>query len=173
MNIFIYIISFIVIAVTQYLYLYGKLEGLLFILKPVVYLVSLFTGEGFTYYSEMGFLNPKLAVNIGRECAGINFFSIVLLMLIFSNIKRVKGRGSKLIFLLSSMIFSYLVAIIVNASRIIASLFLLDLKIFPNGYEALVHQATGIIFFLGYLFAIQFLFKKIICKMGDHYDEII
>lgn len=173
MSIIIYIFTGLIIALLQYLYLYGDLQSLLFILKPVAVLVTLFTGQEYTYYRDIGFINNSEQINIGRECVGINFYTILFLMLIFTYIKRIKGKGNRYIFFAGTFIISYIVTILVNASRIIASLSIVGLNIFPHRYEAIVHQSMGILFFLGYLIFIQLITTKLFKRMGDKYEGII
>lgn len=134
-------------------------------IKPVAYIVELFLGISFTYYEGMGFVNEALAINIGKECSGIQFFILVFFMLTFSFVPKLKGKKKKLLAVGIFLIYAYGIAILVNAARIIGSIFLMDLGLFSNAKQKiLVHQSIGVVFYFTYLVVSYFIFYKIIHK---------
>ncbi|MFZ5967770.1 MAG: exosortase K [Bacillota bacterium] len=168
MNIIIYLISIMIVGGLHILYQYGSLETLLFMLKPVTLIVQWFLGTAFIYHREIGFVSSQYQINIGRACAGINFFVTVYLMLVFSFIQRMKDKKSKawaaVLFLLSS----YGITILANASRIIGAVFIMNTGVFLDEKQAkLMHQSIGIIFYVTFLMLAYVLFSKLINNWGD------
>ncbi|WZL72984.1 exosortase K [Clostridiaceae bacterium 35-E11] len=137
-------------------------------IKPVAYAVELFLGVSFTYHEGIGFVNEALAINIGKECSGLQFFILVFFMLILSFIFKLKGKKKKLLVVFIFLIYAYTIAILVNAARIIASVFLMDLGVFLNAKQKiLLHQSIGVVFYFMYLVASYFLFHKVIHKREE------
>ncbi|SCY42954.1 exosortase K [Alkaliphilus peptidifermentans] len=173
MNILFYIVTVIIVLAIQALQMFGNVEGLFFILRPVVAFLELFLSTTFTYYEGIGFISPDLHINISKACSGVNFFSMTFLMLVFSFISKLKGVKLKWLALIDFLVFSYLLTIFVNGSRIIVTVFVMNLGVFPARYEAIVHQTLGVFFYLGFLLLTHIIYTKLIKKLGETYEEII
>ena len=142
--------------------------GLLLFLKPLSTIVGLFFGISFGFDAAKGFYNSDLGVVIGASCAGINFFVIVFCMLAFTFIRVFKTSWQKAAAFITFIAVSYLLSIFANTSRIIASISILEMQILPAGISSgLVHEATGILFYLVYLICGFHIAKIILLKVGS------
>ncbi len=144
---------------------------LMLFLKPLSRITGLFFGIPFEFDAAKGFYNSDLHVVIGSSCAGINFFVIVLCMLVFTFIKRFRPLLLKTAAFAAFIALSYAASLLANASRIIASITILEMRILPVGTNMeLVHQFTGILFYLFYLICGFYLAKIILSKAGSIYE---
>ncbi len=158
----------------KYIHTYLSIDYLLFILKPVASLVEKAMNSPFDYYPELGYVSDKLSVVIGRECAGINFFIVIFLMLTISFAAKVRGRKDKPLLMTYFLAVSYIVTIIANASRIITSILVLRLGIAADIKQAvLLHQSVGVIFYFVYLACTYYLFSYLIKRMEVTNEEFI
>lgn len=165
----VYFATILVVALIQLLTRVKEIDRILFILKPVTLLVSMFTTAEFHFVEGAGFVNEGLQVVIGKACAGGNFFSLLFAMLVFSFIPVIKGKQKQLkawfLFLLSA----YGLTIVANSSRIISTLLLMRLGLLVGRYQSAIHQLIGIVFYFSYLVIAYVLVNKILKKRGvDH-----
>lgn len=130
----------------------------LLFLKPTAYLVHLIFGITFDYVKDIGFINQRLGIVIGKSCSGINYFIIMFLMLLvlFSHKKR------KVRWFISYLGLSYIVTIIANGSRIILSILFMKLNILnAKIYERLMHEIIGIVVYFIFLLAVYLIIHKV------------
>lgn len=160
-SIILYSIIIFITGILGFIYKFGELNLLLFILKPVAFIVELFLGSSFIYYDNLGFVNEVYKVNIGRDCSGINFFIINLLMLCFSFVPKLRDKGN-FFSLFIIVIASYVITILANASRIIGAILIGELTMFMDiRYQGLLHQSIGVVVYFIYLLATYILASKI------------
>lgn len=146
----------------------------LWMLKPVALILELFLGVPFTYYEGVGFVNTELNINIAKECSGINFFIMVLLMLMGSFCLKIRGKKNRWMAILGVIVYGYIIAILANASRIIGTIFIMNLGLISNSKQyILIHQSIGVVFYLVYLMFSYFVFYKIINKMEAYHEESV
>ena len=144
---------------------------LMLFLKPLSAIVGLFFGIHFEFDAAKGFFNRDLNVVIGSSCAGINFFVIVFCMLAFTFIKLFGSIRQKAAVFAAFIAVAYAVSILANTSRIIASISILDMNLLPAGLEIrLLHELTGILFYLVYLICSFYIAKIILSKVGSSYE---
>lgn len=105
-------------------------DTLTWILTPTARWVSILSGISFEYLPHSGYVNHFHQFLIAPACSGIRFMLLTFLMMVFSFLKpgaplttaaSARKRYSWLIF---SMLFSYLSAILVNGIRISVSVYL-------------------------------------------------
>lgn len=155
------------------LYRYGTVQQLLFILKPVTFIVTKALGMIFYFEPEIGFYNQEAYIVINKTCAGTSFWMTAFCMVGFLILPRIKGICKKIASFFAILLFSYGVAIIANASRIIVAIKVLDLGISPAGAsERLIHQSIGVLIYCCYLWIIYIIFSKWVREEGD-YEKII
>ncbi|AOT69388.1 exosortase K [Geosporobacter ferrireducens] len=151
------------------LYRYGSVEDLLFIIKPVAFLVEKALGIRFYYDQDLGFVSQQGNVVINQACSGIRFWIAVYCMLGFSFVSRVKSIGKKYMMTFGFVLFSYGITIFANASRIITAIGILNLAIVESTTsERFLHQSIGVLFYWIYLCIIYVLFEKLIRKEGKY-----
>lgn len=164
----IYGITILIVIGLRIIYQNGDLEGLLFILEPVAFIVEKFLGVDFKYIEGIGFINKNLKTNITRECSGVNFFTISFLMLIFSFINKIRNNRKKAFTAFSFLIISYIITVFANTSRIIGTISMMQMDLFSNiKIERLAHQTIGVIVYFIYLVLIYFIGLRLSKEMGD------
>ena len=129
----------------KYWYRTASVEDLGFVLRPVVTLVGLISGEGWTFSSEEGYFFPTLHVMIDRSCSGVNFFVITAATFAFIVLKNAYGGCARPLLALVSAIAAYALTILANTGRILVMIRLDHMQIHPSPR---VHEAIGAFFFL-------------------------
>lgn len=123
----------------------ATIEELGFVLRPVVTLVGLVTGESWTFSSEEGYFFPTLHVLVDRSCSGVNFFVITSATFAFIVLKNANGGCARPLFALVAAIAAYALTILANTGRILVMIRLDHLQLHPSPR---VHEAIGAFFFL-------------------------
>lgn len=173
-NLIIYILIFIMVAVMKVLYANSSVDQLLFILNPVSKITGFVFNKSFEYIQSLGYYNRELGVMISKECSGINYFIVMLSMLLLFSLNRFKTRGSKIIFLVFSAVISYAITIISNVSRIIASIYVLGLIDIGNTkFYNIAHQSIGITVYITYLILVNMATQYIWGRWGEVNEEAI
>ncbi|MGB0932386.1 MAG: exosortase K, partial [Chitinophagales bacterium] len=102
-------------------------ESLKWMLKPVSIGVSMVTDLSFSFNQELGYVAENNVFTIEKSCAGINFFSIALLTIVFSFLKEFSRPLYKLLTFGNFIILTFVITIIVNVCRIVVSVQLIGL----------------------------------------------
>lgn len=123
----------------------ATIEELGFVLRPVVTLVGLISGEGWTFSSEQGYFFPTLRVLIDRSCSGVNFFVITSATFAFIVLKNTNGGCARPLLALIAGIAAYALTILANTGRILVMIRLDHFQLHPSPR---VHEAIGAFFFL-------------------------
>ncbi len=148
-----YLLPFAVIFVLAGNYIQSILTTVqvLFLIKPVSFLVGEFLGVTFSYSDVAGFLCNEYPIAIEKSCSGFTFFTMLILLgivtyFLFSESVNLKKsiRSVSLV-----LLFSYLFTLLVNSIRIITGIklqiFSLAHSWFPNH---IVHELMGVLYFL-------------------------
>lgn len=149
----------------------GNQELLLF-LKPLAAAVGIFTGISFEYGPAVGFYNEAAGIVIGKSCAGVNFYMILLLMLVFSFIARFRKTTSKVTAFVLFLALSYIGTVFVNISRVIGAIRVLAyLRSAGNGLDPdMVHKAAGILCFSFFLMIIYYFGNRLIKEGSTNHE---
>jgi len=139
---------------------------LLFLLRPVDYLISLVTSSSSVFLPSEGFYHPNLNLLIDKSCSGFNFFLLLYLLLSFLALSFVNKYKNKIFSLAGLFLASYLFTLFVNSSRILVSIAISSTPLAPIAKNiSWLHQAEGIFIYLFFLVAIylfsEYLFKKL------------
>ncbi|MEZ4888309.1 MAG: exosortase K [Chitinophagales bacterium] len=102
-------------------------ESLKWMLKPVSIGVSMFTDLSFSFNTELGYIAENHVFTIEKSCAGINFFSIAFLIVVFSFLNHFPQPVYKLLAFGNFLILTFVITIIVNVCRIVIAVQLLTL----------------------------------------------
>lgn len=125
-----YLLYFITIAGLLFLQYYSKNadnESLKWMLKPVSVGVSAITDLSFSFNEDLGYVAENNVFTIEKSCAGINFFSIALLTVVFSFLNHFFSPLYKLLAYGNFIILTFVITIIVNVCRIVVSVQLINL----------------------------------------------
>lgn len=119
---------------------------LLFLLGPVTFLISAFTGMPFTYDETIGYVNHLTGIVIGKSCAGMNYLILLYAMTVISFIKYFKRTSGRLLFQCAALAVSYLLCVYATAARIVISIPLVTaVNGFPFLKSETAHKIIGIV----------------------------
>ena len=127
-------------------------NSLKWILSPVVFLVSIFTGELFQFIHSIGYENYKQTIIIETSCAGINFLIILYSLLIYEY-GFLKLTPLKSII---ALLISYILTILVNSFRIITAITILPI----TGTGSTEHLILSVSIYLTFIVIFYQLFIK-------------
>jgi exosortase K len=125
------------------------------ILSPTAGLVSLITGDKFSFQAGTGYVCDTQRIIIAPACAGVNFMLMAFGMSVFTGTHHMESPRHRLLWLAGSLAASYGVTLMVNTLRIIVSIHTFHENIFSGGFMwQWVHRLEGIViyFFFQYLF---------------------
>ncbi|MEO1654695.1 MAG: exosortase K [Bacteroidota bacterium] len=149
-------------------------DGLLYLLQPIAFFVSQFTGLEFLYLQGQGYLNADAAILIDKSCSGMNYLIILWTLACFV------AWSWKLQSLLKIALFSvflflaYLMAILANCSRIIQIIWLG--KLYPNSsflHSPLGHEMQGVLVYFTLLVAFYFILRSLNPRNQINYGKNI
>ncbi len=151
----------------KYHYSRAGIEDLDWVLVPTLGLVELLSGIHFEKEFNSGFINHAHQMIIVPSCAGINFLTIAFSTLFFPTAYRIRGKGSRLLWLGISLGLAYLLTVGVNALRIMAAIYLNDAN-FYGGWmtPARVHRIEGTVIYFFFLLIVYPLGKWIAGGLG-------
>jgi exosortase K len=154
----IFILLVIIIAFgLKHHYSQASVDRLNWILAPTVELVEQLSGITFEKEAYSGFISRSHRIIIAKSCAGVNFLIIAFCMLIFSRIRAVKPVGAKILLFIKSILTAYLLAIIVNALRIILGIYLFDADIYGGLLtREMLHRIEGTAIYFIFLCFVYF-----------------
>lgn len=128
-------------------------DELRFLLYPVQWLVSVFTGQTSTYLAGEGYQFTGFIIE--RSCAGINFLVICWCTLAYLSMQNQLSRSVKIKALLWSIPLCYGLCILANTFRILSALVLQRM---PGLHGPNVHEALGVVVYLSILLLATTLF---------------
>ena len=153
---------------------FAENEHFNFILVPVSFIVEIFTGTSYVSVPESnGLYFGELNILIDRSCSGYNFLLLCFIMLAFLCLRFFPKPVHKLFVILIALFFAYCVTIFVNAARIIVSLVVQNTfsNFWPQQYSSLLHEACGIVVYLGFLIIIYMVSEKILSSRVHHNEK--
>jgi len=140
-----------------------------FLLKPTDKLVGLLTGSHSVFIENVGYFHEKLNISIGKYCSGFNFLMLSYLVFAWLAVKYFNKPFRKFLNIPIALIFACLLAVFVNASRIIASIALQNrIQFFFPGRLTLIHETVGIITELTFLVLAYCLIENFLKQRGCH-----
>ncbi|RPJ08177.1 MAG: exosortase K, partial [Deltaproteobacteria bacterium] len=167
-----YALGIAIAAGLKYYYSQASSEDLHWVLAPTVRLVELLGGIRFEREWNEGFINHAHRMIIGPSCAGVNFLVIAFSTLFFSFAYRLRGVRKKLLWLAISLVMAYLLALGVNAFRIMAAIHLKEVDIYGEWITpARVHRIEGTLVYFFFLFLIYLGGKRIAEVFISHGSE--
>ena len=144
-------------------------EDLAFLLQPTDTLVGLLTGSHAVYASLTGYYHENIDVLIDKSCAGFNFWIMSFLIFTYLTIKYVDNSLVKVITIPITLFGTYLLTIIVNTSRIFASIVIqTQTKTIFQNQQHFIHESIGIITNVSFLVLCYVLTEKYLSKKRDN-----
>ena len=125
-------------------------DDLLWILRPTTWLVGIATGASFTFQPGEGYLSREHLFLIEKSCAGINFMIAAFGMLVYAQFHRIDSARMAVQVFGGSLLAGYAAAVLVNAARIAAAMWLAAHPAAWSAFSAAdVHRAEGIVVYFG------------------------
>jgi exosortase K len=151
-NALFYVIGLLISLGLKYFYHNAGGDDLNWILIPTSRVVEYLSGIHFEQELHIGLVNHAYRFIIVPSCAGVNFLTIAFSTLLFSFVHRLKGKGLKTLWLGISAGFAYLLALVANALRIIAAIYLYRADIY-GGWVTVerIHRIEGVFIYFFFL----------------------
>jgi exosortase K len=160
------LLTLLVAVGLKYHYSQSRSDDLIWILGPTAGLVEHLSGIDFEKEAHTGYVNHKHRIIIAPACAGVNFLIIAFCMALFCGIFVIGSKRLKLLWVFISLASAYLLTLLVNALRIILSIYFYDVDIYSAWITpARVHRLEGTLIYFFFLC----LFYRIIKKWLYHY----
>ena len=131
----------------------ASVNHLRWLLAPTVWLVSIVSGESFTFENYSGYMNPDGSFLIAAPCSGLNF--LIAAFLLLSVLSLWKSGEVRWTSLPQSLLIAYVITLAANTVRIAAALELHRMDppmIWINPEE--MHRLEGIFVYFGFLLAL-------------------
>lgn len=140
----------------------ASVNGLLWILAPTKFLVSLTTGVRFTFESYAGYMSSDRSFIIAGACSGVNFLIAAFLMLSLAKLWRCRSQSVSWRFIPLFLAVAYVATIGANTVRIAIALFIrrADPELIWLNHDQL-HRFEGIAVYFGFLLLLFILSEKI------------
>jgi len=146
-----YLISILSFVMIKFSYTAMDVAGLSFLISPTDYFVSILTNSYGVFIQQLGYYHQDLNITVEKSCSGFNFLSLSFLIIYCSSVSYLKSLKSRCLAFPVSFLFSWLLTIFVNTSRISTSIFISKSITVPKQYQAFIHQAEGIFIYLLFL----------------------
>lgn len=164
-NILIYLPALFIVLVVKIYYQTADSDALAWILTPTSHWVSILSGISFENVPHVGYVNHSYRFIIAPSCSGVRFLLISFIMIVFSYTYRIASLRRKTLWLLCSIVLSYLATILINGIRITASIYLpiiLTANNLMDGWltSERLHTIIGTSIYFSSLFVIYFLTGK-------------
>lgn len=165
-NIPYYLTGFAIYIVLKFGYTKISVDGLIFLLKPVNKLLSLLIGSHSLYLSNKGYYFEELNILVDKSCSGFNFWLLSFLVFTYLFLKYICNSLYKVLVIPIVLLFTYLFTILVNTSRIYASIIVQSQTKTPfYNYQHLIHESMGIITNLFFLILSYYLIEKLLKRI--------
>ena len=117
------IVSLVIAWGLKYHYSNSSSDDLVWILAPTAYLVQMTGDITFERETGKGYVNSKNNIIIAPSCSGVNFMIIVFCLSVYIGIKKIRRTPIQFLWLVLSIVSSYLYTLIVNTFRISLSIY--------------------------------------------------
>lgn len=146
----------------KYWYSQADTDALLFLLRPVTWLVHFISNQPYTFIPNQGFHFPNGNILINASCSGFNWLLLAYLIGIFAGLRHLQKPVHKISLLPAMLPIAYLLSLLVNSTRILFSIFILEKMTQNNTW---LHLIEGTFVYLSSLIlwylACQYFFTKI------------
>lgn len=165
-NFIYYLFGLFLIFMLKLLYSTADSERLVWLLAPTARWAGMLTGIPFIRETGMGYVNHGLRFVIAPSCCGLQFMVIVIAVLLFSFIHRVR---KKVLFSLLVPVFSFLYTVLINGLRITLAILLPLWLPGLTAYDSLLtparlHTLIGIVVYFSTLLLVCRLAEALIPK---------
>jgi len=169
-NIPFYLIAVALLILLKYGYTLASNDNLIFLLYPTDKIVGFITGSPSDYFSDKGYYHGNLNILIEKSCSGFNFMLLCFCVLTFLSLKHIRKPINKALSIPVSLITAYILTILVNASRIFASIIIQNQanNFLPHRPHLILHDIVGIITNLTFLILIYAVSQKFVTNKNKN-----
>jgi len=146
-------------------------ELLRFLLAPTNAIIELVTNSNSTFISTSGYFHESLNIVINKSCSGFNFWVLCFIMLTFLVLPFLKNNLQKITAIPVVLIGAFILTILVNASRILFSLFIHEKLINLLGTKTWLHQAEGTFIYCSFLILIYLGLEYFLKNVKNRYEK--
>jgi len=167
-----YILGILLFILLKLGFKYADTQDLIFLIKPTNFLIGIITGSPSRYIENNGYYYHLLDIIIDKSCSGFNFWVLLFLMMLFLCFQHMRTHSQKVISIPLLFLFSFIITILVNTSRIFVAIILqnqLSQHLHVQSHN--IHQGLGIIINLSSLILIYLVTEKLI-KKYTHYAKL-
>ena len=157
------ILPFLIFIGIKYFFTLLGNDDIVFILKPVVKIISFMKNSSYEFISGSGYYFPDFDIIVNKSCSGYTFFSLCLSLSVYQLISKADSLIRILISVVSAIIIAYFVTILANSSRILFSLYFhFNNEFFP--FSKSLHYAEGVFIYLFFLISVYIIIEIILKK---------
>lgn len=134
----------------KFMYKYADNQDLNFILIPVDFIISAFTGVKSSYIVGTGYFFKELNMVINKSCSGFNFLVLNFMLLSYLSAKYINNIKVRFSIIPLLLFISYIFTVFVNASRILGSIVIHPNPVLSKSFK-IIHEAEGVFIYLTFL----------------------
>jgi len=136
----------------KYHYSEAGSEDLVWILRPTASLVERISGIPFEQEAHTGFVSYARRIVIAPACAGVNFLIVAFCMAAFSGLYHIAHQRLRCLWLAGSLATAYGLTVLVNAVRIVLSIYSYDADIYSGWLTPeRMHRLEGVVIYFFFL----------------------
>jgi len=168
----VYLLTIVLAVGLKYHYSVASTVDLIWVLRPTAILVEIITGHSYIFEKGAGFINKEIGIIIAKSCAGVNFLIMVFGLSVSTLIHHLKSSLAKYLIFLGSLLWAYVLTILVNAIRIIGAIGLFQMEgniLWLD--KADLHRLQGIFFYFAFLCLFYFMLRKIILRYQYEHEQ--
>ena len=170
-GLFLFLAAFLAVAL-KFHYSEAQSEDLAWILRPTAGLVEGISGIPFEKEAHTGFVSYARRIVIAPACAGVNFLIVAFCMAAFSGLHRIPQQSFKGLWLAGSMASAYGLTVLVNAVRIMVSIYSYDTDIYAGWFTPeRMHRFEGVIIYFFFLCLFYRIITVVIALLRGHRDK--
>ena len=144
-----YFLGLLVVYGIKLQYSRASSDDLIWILGPTAEAVEWMSSIRFEREALVGYISLSTGVIIAPACAGVNFLIVAFCTTFFSFVHRLKNWYGKLMWTGFACLGAYVLAVMVNALRIILSIHLYNIEIYNTWLTPeRVHRLEGILLYV-------------------------
>ncbi|MGE6219729.1 exosortase K [Nubsella zeaxanthinifaciens] len=151
------IFAIIIVIALKVAYTQADLRDLLFILYPTELIVATFSGSISVYLPDGGYFHPEENMIIQKSCSGFNFLIINFITYYTTCNLHFKSATKKWLSIPICLFGSYILTVVVNASRILIAISLAKTNFFKGN---LAHEIQGTFVYLFFILGAYILLKN-------------
>ena len=157
------IVSLVIAWSLKYHYSNSSSDDLIWILAPTAYLVQITGDNTFERETNVGYVNNANGIIIAPSCSGVNFMIIVFCLSAYTGLKKTKTTPMQLMWVVFSIVNSYIYTLLVNTLRICLSIYSIKTEFLQTRFSGeTVHLIEGVLVYFIFLLIYNYLLNRII-----------